>query len=126
MLVGVGASLGLPELSLGILPGFGGTQRLPRLVGLQEAIQAMLTSKPFKAEKALKLGLVDGIVPPADLLNAARALAVQIAQGKAPRLHSLYRYALQPTAPCRLWCCFVITCCVTARELSHKLYARVE
>lgn len=96
-----GASLGLPELSLGILPGFGGTQRLPRLVGLQEAIQAMLTSKPFKAEKALKLGLVDGIVPPAELLTAARSLALQIAQGRAPRLYSLYRF--DPPGPVFFW-----------------------
>ncbi len=49
-----GTKLGLPELQLGILPGFGGTQRLPRLVGLQTACQMMLTSAPVSAEKALK------------------------------------------------------------------------
>lgn len=56
-----GASIGLPELQLGILPGFGGTQRLPRLVGLQQALTMILTSAPVKAEKALKLGLVDQV-----------------------------------------------------------------
>jgi enoyl-CoA hydratase/carnithine racemase len=47
----IGTKLGLPELQLGILPGFGGTQRLPRLVGLQEACQMMLTSKPIPDKK---------------------------------------------------------------------------
>jgi hypothetical protein len=50
--------MGLPELSLGIIPGFGGTQRLPRLVGVQTALQMMLTSKPLKAPAAAKAGLV--------------------------------------------------------------------
>ena len=49
-----GTKLGLPELQLGILPGFGGTQRLPRLVGLQTACQMMLTSAPVSDAKALK------------------------------------------------------------------------
>lgn len=86
-----GTNLGLPELSLGILPGFGGTQRLPRLVGLQQAVQMMLTSKPIKEAAALKLGLVEGVVPAAELLGAARALALEIAAGTKPRNFSLYR-----------------------------------
>jgi enoyl-CoA hydratase/3-hydroxyacyl-CoA dehydrogenase len=86
-----GTNLGLPELSLGILPGFGGTQRLPRLVGLQQAVQMMLTSKPIKEKAALKLGLVEGVVPAAQLLAAARALALEIAAGTKPRNFSLYR-----------------------------------
>lgn len=56
------AQLGLPELSLGIIPGFGGTQRLPRLVGVQLATQMMLTSKPLKGPAAAKAGLVDHLV----------------------------------------------------------------
>lgn len=59
-----GAQLGLPELQLGVIPGFGGTQRLPRLVGLPKALEMMLKSKPIRAEEALKLGLVDVIAPP--------------------------------------------------------------
>ena len=56
------SQVGLPELSLGIIPGFGGTQRLPRLVGVQTALQMMLTSKPLKAPAAAKAGLVDKVV----------------------------------------------------------------
>ena len=88
--------MGLPELSLGILPGFGGTQRLPRLVGLQQAIQMMLTSKPIKDKAALQLGLVDGVIPAEKLLAAARSLALEIADGCKPRNLSLFRSALLP------------------------------
>ena len=63
-----GTRLGLPELSLGILPGFGGTQRLPRLVGLKKACEMMLTSAPIKHDLAQKLGLVDLIAPSLDQL----------------------------------------------------------
>ena len=60
--VAVGTKMGLPELSLGIIPGFGGTQRLPRLVGVQRAAEMMLTSKPISAQAAKAAGLVDEIV----------------------------------------------------------------
>ncbi|KAL3160104.1 hypothetical protein ABBQ32_010882 [Trebouxia sp. C0010 RCD-2024] len=86
-----GTKMGLPELSLGILPGFGGTQRLPRLVGLQKACEMMLTSQPIKEGAAKKLGLVDDVVPKEKLLPAARQLALAIAAGKAPRSYTLYR-----------------------------------
>ncbi|GBF93062.1 hypothetical protein Rsub_05673 [Raphidocelis subcapitata] len=81
--VAEGARMGLPELQLGIIPGFGGTQRLPRLVGLQKAIEMMLTSAPIKAEAAKKLGLADAL--------AAKQHALDIAAGKAPRNFSLTR-----------------------------------
>jgi len=83
--------LGLPELQLGILPGFGGTQRLPRLVGLQTAAQMMLTSAPINDKKAAKLGLVDAVVPKDQLLPAARAWAADIAAGTKARNQTLYR-----------------------------------
>lgn len=87
-----GSKLGLPELQLGIIPGFGGTQRLPRLVGLQRAATMMLTSANIKAEAGLKEGLIDEVVSrPEDLLPAAKARALAIAQGRAPRLASLHR-----------------------------------
>lgn len=86
-----GTKLGLPELQLGILPGFGGTQRLPRLVGLQTAAQMMLTSQPVNDKKAAKLGLVDAVVPKEKLLEAACAWAAEIAAGTKPRNFSLYR-----------------------------------
>ena len=79
------AQLGLPELQLGVIPGFGGTQRLPRLVGLPKALDMMLKSKPIKAEEALELGLVDAIVPADQLIAEATQLAKDIADKKIPR-----------------------------------------
>ena len=78
------AQLGLPELQLGVIPGFGGTQRLPRLVGLPKALEMMLKSKPVKAEEALKLGLVDAIVPADQLIAKATQLAKDIADKRIP------------------------------------------
>ena len=90
MLVGTKTSqLGLPELTLGIIPGFGGTQRLPRLVGVQKGVQMILTSKPLKASAALKAGLVDAIVDKGELLQTAKKLALSIASGQAIRRKSL-------------------------------------
>lgn len=86
-----GTKLGLPELTLGILPGFGGTQRLPRLVGLQKGLEMILTSKPVGEAAALKLGLVDAVVPRGELLGAAKQLALDIADGKVPRRYTLER-----------------------------------
>ncbi len=65
-------SLGLPEVQLGLHPGFGGTVRTVRLVGVRPAMQMMLTGKPVRAEKALKIGLVDRLVPEEQLRSAAR------------------------------------------------------
>ena len=83
------AQLGLPELTLGIIPGFGGTQRLPRLVGVKMAIEMMLTSKPVKAWKALRAGLVDSIVDDDKLLEKAKAMALSMAQGPGARRKTL-------------------------------------
>lgn len=80
-----GTNIGLPELQLGIIPGFGGTQRLPRLVGLQQAIMMMLTSQPISAEKGLQAGLIDAVVPPGELLSRARAIACDIANLRIAR-----------------------------------------
>jgi 3-hydroxyacyl-CoA dehydrogenase/enoyl-CoA hydratase/3-hydroxybutyryl-CoA epimerase len=68
--------LGLPESQLGLLPGAGGTQRLPRLIGVQPALDMMLTGKQIDSKKALKLGLVDDVVPPSILLETAAELAL--------------------------------------------------
>ena len=77
--------LGLPEVKLGILPGSGGTQRLPRVVGAAEAVQMMTTGNPVPAEKGLQVGLVDEVVQ-GDLLEGAIAFAKKlIAEGKGPR-----------------------------------------
>lgn len=63
--------LGLPESQLGLLPGAAGTQRLPRLVGVQQALDMMLTGKQVPAKRAFKLGLVDAVVPDSILIEAA-------------------------------------------------------
>lgn len=67
--------LGLPEVQLGLLPGSGGTQRLPRLVGVSTALDMILTGKQLRARQALKAGLVDDVVPQTILLEAAVELA---------------------------------------------------
>ncbi|KAK2358291.1 peroxisomal fatty acid beta-oxidation multifunctional protein MFP2 [Trifolium repens] len=85
------AQLGLPELQLGIIPGFGGTQRLPRLVGLTKALEMMLTSKPVKGKDAFNLGLVDGLVSPDQLVNTARQWALDILDRRRPWIASLYK-----------------------------------
>jgi 3-hydroxyacyl-CoA dehydrogenase/enoyl-CoA hydratase/3-hydroxybutyryl-CoA epimerase len=65
-------TLGVPEVQLGIHPGFGGTVRLVRLIGVKPAMQMMLTGRPVRADKALQLGLVDRLVTAGDLEAAAR------------------------------------------------------
>jgi 3-hydroxyacyl-CoA dehydrogenase len=77
--------VGLPEVKLGLLPGSGGTQRLPRVVGAAQAVLMMTTGNPVPAEKALSLGLVDEIVQ-GDLLEGALAFAKKlIEQKKGPK-----------------------------------------
>jgi enoyl-CoA hydratase len=68
------AKFGQPEVKLGITPGYGGTQRLPRLVGRGRALQLLLTGELIDAAEAYRLGLVNKVVPAADLLGAARAM----------------------------------------------------
>jgi len=77
------AQLGLTEINLAIIPGGGGTQRLPRLVGRGKALEMILTGMRVPAAEALRIGLIERVVPVADLLPAAQALARQIAD-KAP------------------------------------------
>lgn len=76
--------LGLPEVQLGLLPGSGGTQRLPRLVGVSTALEMILTGKQLRARQALKAGLVDDVVPQSILLEAAVELALKGRQAKRP------------------------------------------
>ena len=75
-------TLGLPEVMLGLLPGAGGTQRLPKLVGLEQAIKMMMTGAHVRAEKAKKIGLVDLLVYPDGLLEKAVQFASKLSQGK--------------------------------------------
>jgi short chain enoyl-CoA hydratase (EC 4.2.1.17)/3-hydroxyacyl-CoA dehydrogenase (EC 1.1.1.35) len=78
--------LGLPEVQLGLLPGSGGTQRLPRLIGVSTALDMILTGKQLRPRQALKAGLVDDVVPHSILLEAAVELAM-----KGGRPAALYR-----------------------------------
>ncbi len=72
------AKLGQPEVRLGIAPGYGGTQRLPRLVGRGRALEMLLTGEPVSAEEAWRTGLVNHVVPRAELLEFSRSLLRKI------------------------------------------------
>ncbi len=74
-----GAKLGQPEVKLGIIPGFGGTQRLPRRVGVAKAKELILTGDMIDAAEALRIGLVDAVFPAAELMSEVRAVAARIA-----------------------------------------------
>jgi enoyl-CoA hydratase len=73
------ANFGQPEINIGILPGFGGTQRLPRLIGKGRALEVILTGDMVDAREALRIGLVNRVVPQMELLDEARQLARKIA-----------------------------------------------
>lgn len=72
--------LGLPEVQLGLLPGAGGTQRLPRTIGIKAALDLMLTGKQIRARKAKSLGLVDDVVPASIVLDVATKRALRLAE----------------------------------------------
>jgi 3-hydroxyacyl-CoA dehydrogenase / enoyl-CoA hydratase / 3-hydroxybutyryl-CoA epimerase len=76
--------IGLPEVRLGIIPGFGGTTRLPRIVGLRESLGLILTGATVSARKAHRIGLISERMHPAVLYERARTLALEMAQGKRP------------------------------------------
>ncbi|MBI4491353.1 MAG: enoyl-CoA hydratase/isomerase family protein [Chloroflexi bacterium] len=91
-------SVGLPEVQLGLLPAGGGCQRLPRLVGLVRALDLVLGARRLSARRALRAGLVDEVVHPAALLEAA----VQWAEGRRQKAESRRRTGLLPSAFCLL------------------------
>jgi enoyl-CoA hydratase len=72
------AKLGLPEVGLGIIPGYGGTQRLPRLVGLGRALELICTGRMIDAAEAHRLGLVNAVLPPAELHPHCEKVAREI------------------------------------------------
>lgn len=88
------AKLGQPEINLGIIPGGGGTQRLPRLVGLGQAFRLLYTGDLIDAAEALRIGLVDQVVPAAQLMAQVQALADKIAS-KSPVALSLMKEAVR-------------------------------
>lgn len=78
-IAGNGASFGLPEVKIGSIPGAGGTQRLPRIVGLSVAMHLLLTGERIDAAEALRVGLVSRVVAPSEVMNEAMAIAEKIA-----------------------------------------------
>ena len=98
--------LGLPEVQLGLIPGAGGCQRLPRLIGARAALDMILTGKTERASKALRLGLVDEVVPPSILRQVAIAAADRLARQGLPQRQQkagLPGLILDRTAPGAGW-----------------------
>lgn len=81
------AQMGQPEVKLGLIPGFGGTQRLPRLVGKGKAMELILSGKTIDASKALEIGLVNQVVPQSDLLSTVQKQAQKIKSNAPVALH---------------------------------------
>ena len=83
------ARFGQPEINLGIIPGYGGTQRLPRLIGQGKALEMMLTGAPVSADEAQKIGLVNMVVPHAELAAAASHMARTLAGKSRPAVRAI-------------------------------------
>ncbi|MAD34411.1 MAG: crotonase [Planctomycetes bacterium] len=88
------AKVGLPEVSLGIIPGYGGTQRLPRLVGSGVALQMILQGDPIDAQEALRIGLVNGVFEQASLLDEVKKLASRMVS-RGPQALALAKQAVR-------------------------------
>jgi enoyl-CoA hydratase/carnithine racemase len=87
--------VGLPEVTLGLLPGTGGTQRLPRLIGRQRALDLMLTGRTLVPQEALAAGIVDAVVPAAELVEKALALLKPYATGPTFAIGRIKKAAVQ-------------------------------
>lgn len=93
-LASANAKLGLPETGLGIIPGYGGTQRLPRLVGLGKALELIATGKPVDAEEAKRIGLVNDVVTKEELLDRAREMAAAISANAPLAIRGAFEAAI--------------------------------
>ncbi|MER5951543.1 enoyl-CoA hydratase-related protein [Streptomyces sp. NPDC001904] len=87
-IAGENAKLGQPEILLGLIPGAGGTQRLARLIGPSKAKDLIFTGRHVRADEALRIGLVDQVVPADEVFTAAHAWAAKLAQGPAIALRA--------------------------------------
>jgi enoyl-CoA hydratase/carnithine racemase len=90
------AKFGQPEVNLGVIPGYGGTQRLPRLIGAGRAAELILTGNPISAQEALRIGLVNAVVPLPELLTTATAM-LSVILGKGPLAIRLCLEAINAT-----------------------------
>lgn len=85
------AKMGLPEVSLGVIPGYGGTQRLPQLVGKGIAMEMIMTAGMIDAKKALQYGLVNHVTPQEELLDKAKEIATKITQNSSVAISAAIR-----------------------------------
>lgn len=90
--------LGLPEVTLGLLPGNGGTQRLPRLIGANKALEMVLTGETVGPEQALQMGLVNKLFPPEKLFEETEAYARKVASGASVAIGNIKRAVYQGIA----------------------------
>ena len=105
------AQVGQPEVKLGIIPGAGGTQRLPRLAGVAAAVEMCAEGKPISAEQALKLGIIDRLIE-GDLLSGALAFAREVAGNSAPKTREREEKLGTPEQNASIF--------AAAREFAHK------
>ncbi|XP_031102357.1 peroxisomal fatty acid beta-oxidation multifunctional protein-like [Ipomoea triloba] len=85
------SELALPELKFGIIPGCGGTQRLPRLVGVSKAVELLMTTNSITSDEGKELGLIDAVVSSEELLVASRLWALDIVEGRKSRINTLQK-----------------------------------
>jgi len=85
------AKLGLPEVTLGVIPGYGGTQRLAQLVGKGRAMEMIMTAQMISAEEALSYGLINHVVPQEELLEASKKIALKIVKNSSVAIKSAIR-----------------------------------
>jgi enoyl-CoA hydratase len=93
------AKMGLPEVSLGVIPGYGGTQRLAQLVGKGKALEMIATADMIPASDALQWGLVNHVVSPEELLNKSREIALRITRNSPSAVSAAYRSVLAGFKP---------------------------
>jgi len=96
-IVSENARFGQPEVNLGIIPGFGGTQRLPRLIGYPKALELLMTGRVIDAKEALRIGLVHEVVPEGQALPRAMALGEELAQKSGFALEMIKTAVLRGT-----------------------------
>lgn len=118
------AVVGLPEVGLGLLPGGGGTQRLPRLIGIAKATPLLLRGQPVKAAEALKLGVVNAVAPAGEVVAAARAWLLDNPTAVQPWDQKGYRVpgGVGPLAP-HAAMTFIAGTALVARETQHNITA---